>query len=191
MPRESSSVWVFPTMSAPASTSRCTTGAVRAAGACSRNQSGLPAPVTCPSMSNKSLAAKVSPASGPAGAPFNRAVEWEQNAFRGSFTDNRFHRRLIGREAGKLAQRDRLHRRTQAIIADLRGTHAARLRQQFGHRQSAKPSLARSHAATQKRFHLIGTGTAECDRIGNLLCSDVLAAADQGLSHRLPKLRRW
>jgi hypothetical protein len=84
MPRDSSSVWVFPTISAPASTSRCTTGAVRWAGACSASQSGLPAPVTWPAMSNRSFAANVRPASGPVGAPFSRAVEMEQNAFSGS-----------------------------------------------------------------------------------------------------------
>src|SRR3984893_19412301 len=142
MPRESSSVWVLPTISAPASTSACTTGAVRDAGGCSASQSGLPAPVTWPAMSNRSLAANLRPESGRPGAPCNRAVEWGQKPFKGSrrgvFTvgfssvalgarhasplriaDHGLHRCLGGGKAGELGKRNRLHRRAQAVVADL------------------------------------------------------------------------
>src|SRR6266849_1345430 len=195
MPRESSSVWVLPTMSAPVSTRRCTTGALRAAGACSASQSGLPAPVTWPATSNRSFAAKVRPASGPCGAPFSRASEWVQNAFSGSrigglFASYRFHRRLVGRQAGKLGKRDRLHRRAQTIIADLRAAHTARLGHELRHGQAAEPALARPHAAAQEGLQLIGPGAAERDRVDDLLGIDLLAAADQGRAARPAELRR-
>src|ERR1700674_2802005 len=86
MPRESSSVWVLPTMVAPPATGLCPPGAVRRAGSCEASQSGFPAPVTCPAISNRSLAAKVRLASGPAGAPSRRTVTWVQNALNGSST---------------------------------------------------------------------------------------------------------
>src|ERR1700757_2474942 len=93
MPRESSSVWVLPTMSAPLSTRRCPTGGGRAAGGCGASQSGLPAPVTWPAMSNRSFAAKVRPASCPPAAPCKRAAEWVQNAFSESYMGRPLFRR--------------------------------------------------------------------------------------------------
>src|SRR5262249_7949564 len=93
MPRDNSSVWVLPIMLAPLSTNRCTTGAVRLAGACSASQSGLPAPVTWPAMSNRAFAAKVRPASCPPGAPCKRAAEWGQNAFSESYMGRPLFRR--------------------------------------------------------------------------------------------------
>src|SRR5579875_1134038 len=84
MPRDSSSVCVLPTMVAPALVSHSTTGAVRSAGGCRASQSGLPPPVTCPAMSKRSFAAKVSPDSGPSAAPSRRAVAKEQKAPKGS-----------------------------------------------------------------------------------------------------------
>src|SRR6185312_561851 len=195
MPRDSSSVWVLPTMAAPASTSICTTGAVRGAGAWVRSQSGLPAPVTWPSMSNKSLAANVSPASGPPGAPFRKALACAQNAFSGSgiaqasFTRHGVDRRLVGRQAGDFTESDRLDWRPQAIIADLVASHAPRLGNHLGHRQPTEAALARAHAATQERLHLIGPGTAERHGVENLARGDFLAAAHHDIATRPAKIR--
>ena len=69
IPSEISSVTVLPTNAAPASSSVCTAQAWRVGMACASAQSGLPAPVGCPAMSNRSLAAKVRSCSGPPGAP--------------------------------------------------------------------------------------------------------------------------
>src|SRR5581483_12046951 len=41
---------------------------------CARPQSGLPPPVGCPATSKRSLTAKVTPASGPSGAPAMRSA---------------------------------------------------------------------------------------------------------------------
>jgi hypothetical protein len=47
-------------------------------------------PVTWPAMSNRSLTAKMRPASGPAAAPLRRSGPWPQNALNGSCTVHRF-----------------------------------------------------------------------------------------------------
>src|SRR5246500_1453478 len=69
MPSDTSSVIVLPIRVAPASSSRCTAQACRAGTGVERAQSGLPPPVGCPATSNRSLAAKVRPESGPPGRP--------------------------------------------------------------------------------------------------------------------------
>ncbi|HJO71290.1 MAG TPA: hypothetical protein QGG32_00315 [Rhodospirillales bacterium] len=69
MLKASSSTAVFPMSSAPASIKAWTVGEVVSASPWVRSHSGLPAPVTNPATSNRSLAPKVSPASGPLGAP--------------------------------------------------------------------------------------------------------------------------
>src|SRR5271167_1511883 len=69
MPREISSVIVLPIKVAPASSSRWTAQACRAGTGFERAQSGLPPPVGWPATSNRSLAAKVRPESGPPGRP--------------------------------------------------------------------------------------------------------------------------
>src|SRR5216684_6261624 len=69
MPSETSSVIVLPISSAPASSSVSTAQACRVGTGFDRAQSGLPPPVGCPATSNRSLAAKVRPESGPPGRP--------------------------------------------------------------------------------------------------------------------------
>src|SRR5437763_434248 len=69
MPSETSSVMVLPINVAPASSSRCTAQAWLVGTGFDRAQSGLPPPVGTPATSNKSLAAKVRPDSGPRGRP--------------------------------------------------------------------------------------------------------------------------
>src|SRR5580704_1116491 len=72
MPSETSSVTVLPIRVAPASSRVCTAQACRSGTGFARAQSGLPPPVGRPATSNRSLAAKVSPASGPPARPAMR-----------------------------------------------------------------------------------------------------------------------
>ncbi len=68
-PAASSTVMVLPTIAAPASVSIVTQGAVMAAGAWVRAQSGLPKVETWPATSNRSFSPKPRPARGPEAAP--------------------------------------------------------------------------------------------------------------------------
>src|SRR6185436_5531923 len=72
MPSDTSSVIVLPIRVAPASSSRSTAHAWRVGVGWSRGQSGFPPPVGWPATSKRSLAANVSPASGPSDAPATR-----------------------------------------------------------------------------------------------------------------------
>src|SRR3954447_5582589 len=72
MPRETSSVIVLPINVAPPSSSRWTAQACRVGTGFDRAQSSLPPPVGWPATSNRSLAAKVSPESGPPARPSMR-----------------------------------------------------------------------------------------------------------------------
>src|SRR5437764_7561355 len=65
MPSETSSVMVLPIKVAPASSRVCTAQALRSGTGCVFAQSVLPPPVGWPATSNRSLAAKVRPESGP------------------------------------------------------------------------------------------------------------------------------
>src|SRR5580692_1044662 len=69
---------------APASNRASTAAAERSAAAWVAAQSGLPQPVTKPWTSNRSLAAKVSPSSGPPGRPDKRKSTPGTKAPRGS-----------------------------------------------------------------------------------------------------------
>src|SRR5260370_41128305 len=69
MPSDTSSVIVLPINVAPASSKCCTAQACRVGTGFDRAQSGLPPPVGNPATSNRSLAAKVSPESGPSSRP--------------------------------------------------------------------------------------------------------------------------
>ena len=73
MPQATSSVCVLPMQVAPAPSTVSTAGAVAAAAPLSRNRSGLPQAVVDPSMSNRSLTAKVRPASAPCSVSRNAA----------------------------------------------------------------------------------------------------------------------
>src|SRR6266567_98260 len=72
-------------MSAPDLRICCTAVALSRAGGCVRSQSGWPKPARAPAISKASLAAKVSPASGPDPEPFSAAWFSRQKAPRGSF----------------------------------------------------------------------------------------------------------
>src|SRR5438045_805180 len=72
MPSETSSVIVLPIRSAPESSRVCTAQACRSGTGLVRAQSGLPPPVGWPATSNRSLAAKVRPESGPPARPAMR-----------------------------------------------------------------------------------------------------------------------
>src|ERR1700682_6480254 len=71
---------VLPTIRAPAASNAATGGAVRAAGGCVSSHRGLPAPVTRPATSYRSLTAKVRPASGPLPLPGSSNRPCGQNA---------------------------------------------------------------------------------------------------------------
>src|SRR5215831_5042840 len=153
MPRDNSSVWVFPIMLAPLSMSRCTTGAVRLAGECNASQSGLPAPVTCPAMSNRSFAAKVRPASGPPVAPFRRGAEWVQNAFSGSCMRRPlFRRNYWQQQVGPL-----LPRKMQHVGS---GKDARRPVARVGVQERADTSERMLHAGKLRRPTLVGVTLA-------------------------------
>ena len=80
----SSSVWVLPAKSAPASSNRVTAAAVAAGGSWVASHAGCPNPVRVPAMWKTSLAPNVRPASGPSPAPFSATWLWRQNAPTGS-----------------------------------------------------------------------------------------------------------
>ena len=72
MPSETSSVTVFPISVAPASSNVCAAQACFAGTGFWRAQSWFPPPVGTPATSNRSLAAKLRPLSGPFGVPSTR-----------------------------------------------------------------------------------------------------------------------
>src|SRR3984893_8230598 len=90
MPSDTSSVMVLPIKAAPASSSRCTAQEWRVGTGFDRAQSGLPPPVGKPATSNRSLAAKVSPESGPPGRPSIRTGGPGTKAFMSSGIKNSF-----------------------------------------------------------------------------------------------------
>src|SRR5262249_19700288 len=59
-----------------------------------------------------------------------------------------------------------------------------------GHRETAKTALARTHAATQERFHLVRAGTPERHCFENLLGRNFLAAAHYRVAARTAEIRR-
>src|SRR3954471_5958925 len=80
MLKANSSVMVLPTSRAPAFSSAFTAGAVAVAGGWVASQVGLPEPVGWPATSNRALAAKDKPASGPSSAPATSRSIWGQKA---------------------------------------------------------------------------------------------------------------
>src|SRR5262249_23504068 len=61
---------------------------------------------------------------------------------------------------------------------------------EFGHSEATKAPLASAHAATQERLHLVGAGTPKRRGFENLLRSNFLAAAHQGVTARAAEVRR-
>src|SRR4051812_16147667 len=84
---------------------------------------------------------------------------------------------LADRQRRQLTQRDRLHRRTQAVVSHLVRRRAALFGDQLGHREAAEPALAGPHAAAQEGLHLVRTLAAHARGLANLLRRHFLAAA--------------
>src|SRR5690349_11846055 len=98
---------------------------------------------------------------------------------------DRFDRRFRFGQCRELADRNRLHRRTQAVVADLLRRLAALRGDELRHRESAKAALTRAHSTAQEDLHLVRTGTAERDGIRDFARGDFLAAANDGVAARL------
>src|SRR5215831_14736201 len=90
MPSDTSSVIVLPINVAPASSKRCTAQACRVGTGFDLAQSGLPPLVGKPATSNRSLAAKVNPESGPPVRPSMRTAGPGTNAFMSAGIKNSF-----------------------------------------------------------------------------------------------------
>ena len=90
----------------------------------------------------------------------------------------------------KLAERDWLHWGTQAVVADLFHRDAPHIRDQLRDGETAEPPLARTHAATQERFHLVRPDGAEWHRCADALrCHFFAAARERVTAWRLEQLR--
>src|SRR5258706_15210564 len=70
-------------------------------------------------------------------------------------------RRRALRQCGERADRDRFHRGPDAEVANLLRIHAACLRDELGHREAARASLARAHAAAGEGLELAGAVASE------------------------------
>src|SRR5476651_219540 len=92
---------------------------------------------------------------------------------------------LADRQRRQFAQRDRLHRRTQAIVAHLVRPRAALFGDQLRHREAAEPALAGPHAATQESLHLVGALAAHARGLADLLRGHFLTSADDRIAFGL------
>jgi glycerol-3-phosphate dehydrogenase len=68
-----------------------------------------------------------------------------------------------------------------SIVADFGNRHAARARDDFGHRQSAQAPLARAHAAAREKLELIWTQAAKRHCLPDRARRHLLAAACQSV----------
>src|SRR5471032_176389 len=89
---------------------------------------------------------------------------------------------LADRQRRQFAQRDRLHRRTQAIVAHLVRRRAALFGDQLRHREAAEPALAGSHAAAQEGLHLVRALAAHARGLADLLRGHFLAPASNRIA---------
>src|SRR5205085_211277 len=101
-----------------------------------------------------------------------------------SYADDGLLGRLGLRHGCKLAERDRLHWGTQAIVADLLRRYAASISDQLRDCETAQPALAWTHAAAKERLHLVGTGGAERNCGADSLRRDLFAAAHDRIALR-------
>src|SRR5690242_17031748 len=85
--------------------------------------------------------------------------------------------RLGLRQAGKLAQFQRLDWKTEPVVTDRSGADAALVGDQFGDGQAAEAALARSHAGSEKNLHLVGAHGSGVHGCPNLACGNFLATA--------------
>src|SRR5476649_43526 len=76
---------------------------------------------------------------------------------------------LADRQRRQLTERDRLHRRTQAVVTHLVRCRIAFFGDQLRHREAAEPALAGPHAATQESLHLVGALAAHARGLADLL----------------------